>query len=231
MKTAHSNGSYHLYNGIHIQPGYPLKKLFIKLCFILICVIIFSYPTVAQNIIDSSRIVPAAMLSKQQLKMQLIYQNRSNYTYLVGRPFGKYSVKDLNGNILTNDSVKGKIVFYNFWFESCHFCHNLFEPLNALYEHYKNEPRFELISFTFDTKEVLAQNITKYNLRYRNIATTNNLCHSLMFDKGFPANFLVDGKGNIVFGTGGSQLENENYFSEFIIPQIDKLLADLRKGN
>jgi hypothetical protein len=51
-----------------------------------------------------------------------------------------------------------------------------------------------------------------------------------MFDKGFPANFLVDGKGNIVFGTGGSTLiPNEKYFSEVVIPQIDKLLADLKK--
>lgn len=202
-----------------------MKNVFFLLFILILCQISFG-----QNKIDSSRIIPAAMLSEKALKMQLIYQNLGNYTYLVGRSFGKYSVKDLNGKGLTNDSLKGKIVFYNFWFESCHFCHNLFEPLNALYEHYKNEPRFELISFTFDTKDILQENILKYNLNYRNIPTTNNICNSLMFDKGFPANFLVDDKGNIVFGTGGSTLlTNEKYFSEFIIPQIDKLLADLDK--
>ena len=53
-----------------------------------------------------------------------------------------------------------------------------------------------------------------------------------MFDKGFPANFLVDQNGIIVFGMGVSPLLNNNsFFKDDLIPKINVLLANLKRGN
>ena len=167
-----------------------------------------------------------SMLSEKAQKQALIIQRLSDYSYIEGNQFGKFCSKDTTGRIiLTNDSLKGKVVFVNFWFESCKYCHNLFEPLNQLSAHYKDNPYFRLISFTFDLPEVLEKNSTKYGLKYPVLYLEDSACHSLLIDKGFPANFLLDKTGKIVLGTGVSKfLANPKFFDEEIIPRIDSLL-------
>lgn len=180
---------------------------------------------------DSVPKMPFVIHTDKQQTHEQVVRNLSNYTYLAGKKFGSFDVKDFEGKSITNKNFKNKIVLYNFWFEGCKYCHNLFEPLNELFKYYQNEVDFQIVSFTFDTPDVVIKNINKYQLIYPVISTTNKACYDLMFDKGFPANFLVDQNGIIVFGMGVSPLLNNNsFFKDDLIPKINVLLANLKKA-
>ena len=150
----------------------------------------------------------------------------SDYSYIIGRDFGKFSVANKDGAIiLNNDSLHGKVVFINFWFDGCAYCHNLFQPLNRLAEHYKSNPGFKLVSFSFDHAGLIQKNIEKYQLQYPVFHLSNAECHLLMIDKVFPSNQLIEKTGKIVDGFGVTPLlHNSHFFEKEMIPKIDSLL-------
>ena len=169
---------------------------------------------------------PFLTMSAAQQRQEILIKRLSDYSYIIGRNFGKFSVANKDGDvILNNDSLMGKVVFVNFWFDGCAYCHNLFEPLNRLDEYYKNDPRFKVVSFTFDNIDFMQKNIKKYNLRYPVFYLQEVLCHSLMTYKGFPSNLLLDKTGKIVDGFGVTPLlKNAHFFEQDLIPKIDSLL-------
>lgn len=178
---------------------------------------------------DTTKVTqPFLTYSAAQQRQQLLLKRLSDYSYIIGRHFGKFSVANKDGDvILNNDSLIGKVVLVNFWFDGCAYCHNLFPPLNRLVEHYKNNPGFKVVSLSFDETIMIRKNIEKYQLMYPVFHLSEILCHSLMTDKGFPSNLLLDKTGKIVDGLGvTSFLNNPHFFEEAMIPKIDSLLSD-----
>lgn len=169
---------------------------------------------------------PFVTYSSAQQRQQLLLKRLSDYTYIIGRDFGKFAVLNADGDtILDNNSFVGKIVLVNFWFDGCAYCHNLFQPLNKLFEHYKDNPGVKIVSFTFDDTESIQKNINRYKLFYPVFHLSETLCHSLIIDKGFPANFLLNKNGKIVEAFGVTPLlDNRNFFEEVIVAKIDSLL-------
>ena len=43
-------------------------------------------------------------------------------TYLVGKPFKSFDLKSVSNNKYSQDDLKGKITFIDFWFEACTPC-------------------------------------------------------------------------------------------------------------
>ncbi len=173
---------------------------------------------------------PFLTYSAVQQRQQFLLKRLSDYKYFIGRDFGKFSVTNQDGDvILNNDSLMGRVVLVNFWFDGCAYCHNLFEPLNKLAEYYKNNPVFKLISFTFDNITTIRRNIDRYQLLYPVHHLSDVECHSLITDKGFPVNFLLTPEGKIVDGFGVTPLlGNANFFEDDVIPKIDSLLSALQ---
>jgi len=194
------------------------KKLIILIIFLL------GFNVYSQ---DTTKVTqPFLTLTSAQQRQEMLLKRLSDYSYIIGRDFGEFSVANKDGSIiLNNDSLMEKVVFVNFWFDGCAYCHKLFEPLNRLAEHYKNDHRFKVVSFTFDNREFMQKNIKKYNLRYPVFHLPVVLCHSLMTDKGFPSNLLLDKTGEIVDGFGVTPLlNNAHFFEQDLIPKIDLLL-------
>lgn len=173
---------------------------------------------------------PFVTMTTAQQKQQLLLKRLNDYSYIIGRQFGKFESFNENGqSVLNNDSLFGKIVLVNFWFEGCSYCHNLFEPLNKLFDHYKENEDVSIISISFDDPRIIKKNIQKYNLRYPAFYLSDKSCHQLMVDKGFPANLLIDQNGRIVAGFGVTPLlDNKDFFTTDLTPKIDSLLGNLR---
>lgn len=170
----------------------------------------------SQDTTKASR--PWLTLTSAQQRQEMLIKRISDYSYIIGRNFGKFSVVNKDGSVVLNkDSLAGKVVFVNFWFDGCAYCHNLFEPLNRLHDHFKDDPRFKVVSFTFDNREMLQRNVEKYGLLYPVFHLSNQECHFLMTDKGFPSNLLLDKTGKIIDGFGAPKLEE-------VIGKIDSLL-------
>ena len=67
----------------------------------------------------------------------------------IGHPFQKFSFTE-NGKTFNNDSLKGKVVFINFWFEACHPCILEMDALNELFEKLKDNKDFMFVSLSID---------------------------------------------------------------------------------
>ncbi len=64
-----------------------------------------------------------------------------------------FSFLDQNGERITNKDVEGKVYIAEFFFTTCHgICPKLNSNLKPVYEKYKNEPDFKILSHTVDPK-------------------------------------------------------------------------------
>ncbi|MBD8490521.1 TlpA family protein disulfide reductase [Echinicola sp. CAU 1574] len=57
-----------------------------------------------------------------------------------------FEAKAIDGETVSNESLKGKIVVLDFWFISCGPCWKKFPHLQSLYEQYKDNPAVEIFA-------------------------------------------------------------------------------------
>ena len=175
-----------------------------------------------------------AMLISLQSSSQSLLIDTSMYKALspggyknANREFKDFNAKGSNGKIYTIDSLKGKVSFLNFWFESCAPCIAEFDALNALYQKYKNNKEFLFLSFTFESPEAIDRIIKQYHLEYPILRLEREDIYRLIFNLGFPTN-MITGKSVVVrfIKCGGAtlkekvQVEFESIYSD----EIEKLL-------
>src|SRR5438309_8280297 len=91
--------------------------------------------------------------------------NNAKINEAIGKPFPAFVAANEQGSI-NNDSLKGKVVLINFWFEGCHPCIAEFDALNELAEKLKPNKDFEFISFTWDNAETIQRVKEKYQLQF-----------------------------------------------------------------
>src|SRR5437868_14097736 len=84
---------------------------------------------------------------------------------LINKPFPQF--------ILSNDSVKwtnkdllGKTVYINFWFSACFPCMKEMPDVNELYEKFKNDTNFALVSITDEGPDKIALIKEKFKIDY-----------------------------------------------------------------
>lgn len=144
-----------------------------------------------------------------------------------GKPFGDFSAT--GDSTPTSQSVKGKTVFVNFWFESCKPCMAELDGLNALYRQTKGKASFVFVSFTFEPKERLNSLREKYGLHYPVYHLDGKDCVRLNRGLGFPTNVLIDSAGKInhlTFSGGQDKKSAEEFLhNEF----YDRIVALVKR--
>src|SRR5437868_12101523 len=65
-----------------------------------------------------------------------------------GHSFSSFNAYSETGKLYTKNDLIGKITFINFWFENCLPCISEMNPLNNLYQNFKDEKNFQFLSFT-----------------------------------------------------------------------------------
>jgi thiol-disulfide isomerase/thioredoxin len=68
--------------------------------------------------------------------------------------FPDFSFKDLNGNLITNESMKGKIVVIKCWYIHCAACIKEFPEVNNLVRKYKDRKDIIFISLAEYTRTI-----------------------------------------------------------------------------
>jgi len=154
--------------------------------------------------------------------------NRSPFreTQAVGKPFPLFYVK--TGNVTwTNDSLKGKVVFINFWFENCPPCVAEIQPLNELYFRLRDSSNVAFLSFSFESQEKLKLIKAKYNIPYTVATISHQECYRLNQDHGFPTTIILDKNGIIKYLKGGGYTDKEKV-QQFLNEDVyNKILAEL----
>jgi len=143
---------------------------------------------------------------------------------IVGKPFSTFTAINEQGRI-NNDSLKGKVVLINFWFEGCHPCLAEFGALNELAEKLKGNKDFEFISFTWDNDETIKRVKEKYKLQFKVFYSKE--CERLNQNSGYPTSFILDRKGNVKYWNMGGTTDTDEakeYVMTTLFPKIQQEL-------
>jgi thiol-disulfide isomerase/thioredoxin len=142
----------------------------------------------------------------------------------IGKHFPKFFASNNEGQI-NNDSLLGKVVLINFWFEGCHPCLAEFDALNELAEKLKPDKEFEFISFTWDNAETIKRVKEKYGLRFKVFFADANECRRLNQNTGFPVSIILDRQGIIKYLVCGGSTDTK-IAREFV---MSTLLQEIQK--
>ena len=129
---------------------------------------------------------------------------QKNSSALIGQRTPNFKMKDINGNTISSEETKGKVVVLNFWFTSCKPCIEEIPELNEVYEKYKNNTNVVFASITFDKPDKVNSFLKKYPLKYPVVADAKEIC-DLFNITSFPTNIVIDKEGNYFdYVTGGN---------------------------
>jgi thiol-disulfide isomerase/thioredoxin len=111
-----------------------------------------------------------------------------------GTRFPLFNFKDLNGNYITNDSIKGRKLIVKCWFINCKSCVEEFPILN---DFTKNNPEVMFLGLTLNEPKELRSFLQKKKFNYINIPNQDNFIKEELNISSFPTHILVNENGVI----------------------------------
>ncbi len=183
-----------------------------------------------RNLFQVSVIEPA---SKKIVLKPLLFDNMfvnknnlSKETRIIGTVYPSFKIEN-DTTFFSNEDIKAKTVFVNFWFAACPPCIAEFEGLNQLYQQFKDNKNFEFLSFTFEKSDVIEKFRSHYNLPFKIYSIEADECRRLNLNSGYPVNIIIDENGLIrYYREGGltSKEEATTYIQNKIFPKIMELI-------
>ncbi|MFD1602274.1 TlpA family protein disulfide reductase [Flavobacterium artemisiae] len=114
-----------------------------------------------------------------------------------GKPFPQFSFKDLEGNEVSNETMKGKIIVIKCWYIHCAACIKEFPAVNALVAKYKDRKDIVFVSLAEDTPEQLKTFLTRKPLSYSVIPNMKEYMNNTLQLNAFPTHFILNKEGKI----------------------------------
>jgi thiol-disulfide isomerase/thioredoxin len=131
----------------------------------------------------------------------------------------EWKLKDENENIFDFESVKGKVVFINFWATWCPPCIAEMPSIQNLYTDYKDKVEFLLV--TNDPYSEINEFLSKNNYDFKILRPVT--FNTSVFDVStIPRTFLIDKTGRIIIDETGVA----NWNSDKVRLVIDNLLKE-----
>jgi len=145
------------------------------------------------------------------------------------RSFPAFSLKN-DSSLVNLDSLRGKVVYINFWFERCGPCMAEAPALNELYQMVKDSADIRFISFTLDAPADARKAKTRLKIPYPVYSLPLTKSLELNPANRYPTSMILNRRGEVVFEkTGGSM--NPAKAREFILSTLfPALLKQLHDG-
>ncbi len=142
-----------------------------------------------------------------------------------------FELTDIEGNKISSQELKGKLVHINFWSVTCKPCIQEFPELNDLKEKYSSED-FVFLAFAPESKAKVKKILDKHPLHYRIISDAQAYYEELGID-GYPKNFFVNRAGKIIKVMDGTRFKMimKNGESKMIpdnFERYDEVLAEMK---
>ncbi|MEO8821227.1 MAG: TlpA disulfide reductase family protein [Ginsengibacter sp.] len=139
-----------------------------------------------------------------------------NDQFLAGQKLPKFDLKDINGNEISSESLKGKPVVINFWFASCGPCIQEMPALNQLKEKYKDSD-VVFLAITFENNITVENFQKKHHFTYTAVPNANTYCNHITGI--YPVTLFVNRNGIIQFA--------DHLMPSFYDPASYKINSDL----
>lgn len=172
------------------------------------------------KLITSIALLVFSLSTSGQRSLQEIF-NAHKEKYL-DKKFPAFSIKAINSESFSNANFKDKVVFINFWFESCLPCIQKIEGLNQLFEKLKNDTNFVFVSFTYENYQTIENFKKRHGIEYNIYHMESNQCDSICC--GYPTTFILDRDGTTRFLFIGGTATKEEATSEILTEIYPKIL-------
>ena len=125
---------------------------------------------------------------------------------IIGKELPAYSLVGRSGKTYTNEDLKGKVVFLNFWSVNCGPCVMEIPVLNKLYLSYKDNKDVVFISILLDKEEALEKflekGLTKKRIAYDVVSDSKaKMKETFKLIKAILTNLFIDREGKIFMRT------------------------------
>jgi peroxiredoxin len=142
------------------------------------------------------KIQPKSDTSIKATINQIAFDAYKNFE-MEGKPFPEFSFKDLNGNLVSNETMKGKIIVIKCWYIHCTPCIKEFPHVNKLAEKYKDRKDILFVSLAEDSPEQLKAFLAKRPLAYSVIPSMKIYMNEALQLNSFPTHFILNKEGLI----------------------------------
>lgn len=142
------------------------------------------------------KIAPKSDTSIKATINQIGFDAYKNYK-MEGTAFPNFSFKDLDGNVVSNESMKGKIIVIKCWYIHCTPCIREFPQVNKLTEEYKDRKDILFISLAEDSPEQLKTFLVRKPLSYSVIPDMKIYMNESLQLNSFPTHFILNKEGLI----------------------------------
>ncbi len=142
---------------------------------------------------------------------------------LPGSAVPQYAAPTLTGEVVSLESLRGKVVLLNLWATWCAPCRQETPFLQAKFDEYR-ERGFEIVGASMDTPgatEAIEEFIAEYGVTYTILHDSESVGLGLFRVIGLPATFLIDRDGKLRWFRYGPIIETNQ---EFIMAIEDALL-------
>ena len=133
-----------------------------------------------------------------------------------GSPSPEWQLKTHTGDeVRSLSDLKGKVVLIEFWIKNCGACISSVPVLNELRNQFEGED-FELLGVNlYDESDAINQFVKRHNVQYPILVGGEQLSEAYGVD-GFPAIFILDRSGDIIYAHSG--------LNKSVLSDISKIL-------
>jgi thiol-disulfide isomerase/thioredoxin len=124
-----------------------------------------------------------------------------------------------SGTVVSTDSLRGKVVFVNFWASWCPPCRAEMPSLQKLYDRFKNDKRMVMLFMNEDDDKAKAISFLKENQYSFPLLSTVGPVGASLFSGTLPTTLVLDKTGKLVM----HHLGIADYGSESFINQLTNL--------
>lgn len=181
----------------------------------------------ASNIITAVMVVfLAAMVISPEMKAWTIqalmkvglFQPKINkQSSQVSAPLPNVSFRDGNGKVVDLISLKGKVVFINFWATWCPPCIAEMPSINALYSKFKDNENVAFLMVDVDGNYQKSDNFMKKNHFTLQVLSPASEIPPVFMQGAVPTTVILNKEGKMVYQQEGAADYNSTEMVDFII--------------
>ena len=139
-------------------------------------------------------------------------------------PVPLFTLSDQNGNQVSLQSFRGKVVMINFWATWCPPCVKELPTMEALKKTFTDQP-FEILAINMgEDKETISRFVERmgFDFSFPLLIDADSRVSDLYQVRGLPATMVIDKQGTFIFGGIGERDWNSNAVRDEIQPLLEK---------
>ncbi|RZM22335.1 MAG: TlpA family protein disulfide reductase [Pedobacter sp.] len=143
----------------------------------------------------------------------------------IGKQLPTFSLKDIQGNVYSNTSLKGKLIVINFWSTTCRPCIEEMPLLSDLMAKYTGK-NIVFIAPAPESAVRIQKLLSKRRFTYTVLPQAQGLISALAVE-GYPSHFIISSTGvieDIYTGLSSNSQTNKAMLDNRLIAAIDKVL-------